>query len=150
MPKTKYVVGFLFSEDRGSVALIKKNRPAWQKGRLNGIGGHVETSDASNAAAISREFLEETGVAIPASKWKQFSAISSPDAEVTFFKCFSQAIEDVASETDEPVAIYEVSELLQGNYYARAIPNLAWLIPMALEVGILNQDPEYVIEEKAA
>ena len=39
---TRYVAGFLVSDDRYYVALIRKKRPAWQEGRLNGIGGHIE------------------------------------------------------------------------------------------------------------
>jgi hypothetical protein len=38
---TKYVVGLAF-DDEGRVALIEKNRPAWQRGLLNGIGGKIE------------------------------------------------------------------------------------------------------------
>ena len=38
---TEYVVGFMLSIDGEDVALIRKERPAWQKGRLNGIGGHI-------------------------------------------------------------------------------------------------------------
>lgn len=40
----KYVLGFMFStEDRGQkVALIKKLKPKWQAGLLNGIGGKIE------------------------------------------------------------------------------------------------------------
>ena len=34
----KYVAGFMFSEDRRLVALIRKSKPEWQKGKLNGIG----------------------------------------------------------------------------------------------------------------
>jgi 8-oxo-dGTP diphosphatase len=42
----KYVVGFLFNSDTNKVCLIKKNRPQWQKGRLNGVGGHIEDGKA--------------------------------------------------------------------------------------------------------
>jgi hypothetical protein len=36
-----YVVGFLFRNNLSEVALIKKDRPAWQAGHLNGIGGKL-------------------------------------------------------------------------------------------------------------
>ena len=58
-----YVLGFAFTTD-GRVALIQKKRPAWQAGRLNGIGGKVEGTEHS-AAAMVREFREETGVDTP-------------------------------------------------------------------------------------
>jgi 8-oxo-dGTP diphosphatase len=38
----KYVVGFLFNEGKTKVVLIKKNRPDWQKGYFNGVGGKIE------------------------------------------------------------------------------------------------------------
>ena len=38
----KYVTGFLFSPDKKSVVLINKNRPAFQVGKLNGVGGKIE------------------------------------------------------------------------------------------------------------
>ena len=37
----EYVCGLLFSVDRTRVLLIRKRRPAWQAGRLNGVGGKV-------------------------------------------------------------------------------------------------------------
>ena len=43
---TEYVVGFAFDKKRENVALIQKNRPPWQKGKLNGIGGHIEAEAA--------------------------------------------------------------------------------------------------------
>lgn len=36
---TFYVAGLAFSTDLQHVALIKKNRPDWQAGKFNGIGG---------------------------------------------------------------------------------------------------------------
>lgn len=69
--KPNYVVGFLFSTNKKEVVLIKKNRPDWQKGLLNGIGGHIE--DETPLEAMKREFLEETGLKIE--YWKQFAYI---------------------------------------------------------------------------
>ena len=58
-----YVVGFLFNPDMTEVVLIKKNRPDWQKGLLNGVGGKIESGEDPITAMI-REFKEETGVEI--------------------------------------------------------------------------------------
>ena len=59
----KYVVGFLFQGDK--VALIQKNRPAWQKGKLNGIGGHIEENETP-LSTVDREFFEELGYQLEA------------------------------------------------------------------------------------
>jgi 8-oxo-dGTP pyrophosphatase MutT (NUDIX family) len=57
--KHRYVVGFLFSEDESRVLLVWKNRPAWQDGKLNGVGGKIEAGETP-LQAMEREFKEET------------------------------------------------------------------------------------------
>lgn len=59
----QYVVGLAVNQ--GWVALIRKAKPAWQAGRLNGIGGKVEPGEDPQLA-MAREFEEEAGVATPA------------------------------------------------------------------------------------
>ena len=59
----EYVVTFLFTMDYKSIWLIEKQKPAWQKGCLNGIGGKIERGEAPQQAAI-REIKEEAGVNI--------------------------------------------------------------------------------------
>jgi len=66
---TNYVLGFVFNKSRTKVALIKKNRPEWQAGKLNGIGGKIEENEAC-VDAMSREFLEETGYFIERNEWR--------------------------------------------------------------------------------
>lgn len=56
----KYVVAFLFNGS-GGVWMVKKQKPDWQKGCLNGIGGKVE-DDETNEEAIVRELKEEAGI----------------------------------------------------------------------------------------
>lgn len=41
----EYVLGFAFNRERTKIVLILKNRPDWQKGKYNGIGGKIEPSD---------------------------------------------------------------------------------------------------------
>ena len=66
-----YVVGFLFKEDKSSVVLIRKDRPAWQAGKLNGVGGKIEPNESAIDAMV-REFREETSVDTNPSIWKHF------------------------------------------------------------------------------
>lgn len=56
-----YVCGFLFETDLQRVLLRLKARPAWQRGKLNGIGGKVESGETP-FYAMRREAREETGV----------------------------------------------------------------------------------------
>ena len=44
----KYVVGFAFNKEKTKVLLIKKTKPDWQAGQLNGIGGKIESYDKTH------------------------------------------------------------------------------------------------------
>lgn len=124
----RYVVGFLFSPDKSKVVLIKKERPEWQKGLLNGVGGHVEDNETSIQAMI-REFDEETGVRI--NNWELFHSSTTNEGQilVRFFRATSYRTKDVETTTDERVICTDVSDL---NLY-RTVYNLSWLIPLALD-----------------
>jgi 8-oxo-dGTP diphosphatase len=117
-----YVVGFAFTRDSKSVALIRKERPDWQRGRFNGIGGKIEPGESPSAAMV-REFREEAGVLIP--EWDHFLTLEYPQATVHFFRSFGFA-DQVKTLTDETVFLCNVSSPPHG-----LIDNLRWLLPMA-------------------
>lgn len=125
MATQEYVVGFLLDCD-GRVALIRKNRPAWQQGRLNGIGGHVEEGESADAA-MRREFAEETGTDIDG--WQQFVRMRFPSAGITFYRRWAEpfVLDELRTMTDERVALAPVANI---NDFL-IIPNLAWLVPLA-------------------
>ena len=129
-----YVAGFLFNDSKTHVALIKKERPEWQRGLLNGVGGKVEPTDDSPLVSIQREFFEEVGVMYQ--YWRYFMILQGTGWKVFFFKAFnSAALNKVRPCTDEKPEIIKVSEL----HKFPVIPNLHWIIPMALEKdGISN------------
>lgn len=121
----QYVVGFLFDEEATLVALIKKNRPSWQQGKLNGIGGKIDPGEFP-AEAIHREFIEETGVEI--NNWTRIVLLDAPHYNLHIFVSRSNLLFNVKTITDEHVGIYPVSEINRMN----VIPNLRWLIPFAI------------------
>lgn len=121
---TRYVAGFAF--EGGKVALIEKQRPAWQKGKLNGIGGHIEDGETPSKAMV-REFYEETGCMTDETEWLQFATLTGTDFEVNFFRSYPGNLEDLDSPTDEKVVIWPTDRV---NVFS-CIPNLSWLIPMA-------------------
>lgn len=123
---TLYTVGFAFSKDHKTVALIEKQRPKWQAGKLNGIGGHVENGERY-AAAQQREFWEETGVTI--SDWKAYATLVGPDWQCRCFVAFTDDIFNVQSMTDERVVRVPVDKV----GLVPMIDNLAYLIPLALD-----------------
>lgn len=146
---TEYVVGFLFSRDLSQVALIRKNRPAWMAGKLNGVGGHIE-EDEEPAEAMEREFNEETGAAIGGPGWMQFARLHGDNNggwAVHFFWAVNQQDCEIRIVTDEKVAWYSVSQIIAGSL--PAIPNLRWLLPMALnDVGRLDVCSFFDIHER--
>lgn len=137
MEKTIYVCGFCFDYSRKKVALIKKERPDWQKGFLNGIGGHVNNGEDLHDA-MRREFKEETGVDIWA--WNLFCIYTGNGYLVYFMKVFSSMIGDVKTVTDEKVKVFNISDLNNesdnGLAENKTIANLKWLIPLALDVTV--------------
>lgn len=122
----KYVVGFLFSFDLSQVVLVTKNRPQWQAGLLNGVGGKVEGNE-SLTAAMTREFREEADAHV--SEW---SHIANMTDDLTFsVDVFASTFDlsSVGSATDEHVAIYHVSDILTQ----KTVENVPWLILMAID-----------------
>lgn len=99
----EYVLGFAFDEGKKAVVLILKDRPDWQKGKYNGIGGKVELSDESLLHAMIREFYEETGVVTETQDWGVFAEMVfindklGGEAKVYCFKMFSNCIKDCST-----------------------------------------------------
>lgn len=120
-----HVLGFLFDIDGSQVALIHKNRPEWQKGRLNGIGGKIEWGEHPLEAMV-REFQEETGLHIPI--WQHFATLRGSSFEVFCFVAHSRDIHQVRSCTDEQVEVFAVENLPEC-----ILSNLKYLIPLALD-----------------
>lgn len=131
MAKREWVVGFLLDEEGDSVVLIRKNRPEWQAGRLNGVGGKVEPSDLNAHAAMVREFREETGCMV--FSWHHFASLTWEEGVVRFFRAFAPypVLQGCRTVTDEEVHVYEVHGLLTPDGRAAVTPNLLWLVPLA-------------------
>lgn len=146
MNTTNYVAGFLFrGENSEEVALIKKSKPDWQKGKLNGIGGKIEVVESGVFSkdpiscrynlyelpikTMIREFVEEAGVCI--ADWKEFCQLNHRGGTIYFFESHVDYDVSIVSMTDEEINWYNVNDILQNKYLI--IPNLLWLIPMALD-----------------
>lgn len=125
--KTYYVVGFLYSYDKKHVALIRKNRPEWQKGRLNGVGGKLKDNERPSEA-MEREFREETGYTVFSDNWKLFCTLSWKTAVVECFSALGDLIQ-LKSITDEQIEICDVDEISTLD----TISNIPWLVHMGLD-----------------
>ena|ERR1039457_392255 len=123
---TNYTLGFYFDKDLTRVALIRKNRPLWQMGKLNGIGGHLEDGEVSIDGHI-REFFEETGVSEV--NWNSFGELKSEDFCVTLF-CGTGDLSLLKSKTDEKIETVPIAEVLALK--DSMVDNLLWLIFLAI------------------
>ncbi len=122
----RYVCGFAFSPDRKQVNLIEKKRPAWQNGKANGIGGHIEHNE-SPIGAMVREWQEETGIVTSPERWELCFVLTDFNRkylEVCFFRSFSDFTK-TRGVTSERVIATDVSD-----FHVPVIPNLRWIIPL--------------------
>jgi 8-oxo-dGTP diphosphatase len=133
-----YVVGFMFNPVYSEVVLIRKTKPAWQRGLLNGVGGKVEPGE-DFLTAMNREFEEETGV--HGLKWKKFAEIIIPNTNDPTFERGDPAhniilamfstkgnISKCTTTTEEQIEIHKVDAVMD---YCDLVPNLRWIIQMA-------------------
>lgn len=119
-----YVLGFLFSEDRSKVLLIRKHYPKWQRGLLNGIGGKIEANEQGRQA-MRREFREEAGLTID--DWEWMGNLYGIDWKVFVYRAFGD-VKNARSCTRENIEIVPV-----GRLPPSVIPNTRWLIPICLD-----------------
>lgn len=137
----KYVLGFAFNSRRDKVVLVKKDRPEWQKGFFNGVGGKLEKFETASDA-MSREFEEETGVSIPVAGWELFTTMVFPNdvmgglAYVYCYRVFTDGVFDCKTVESEEIEIVNIDDL---DKYP-IISNLNFLIPMALDNNIISSE----------
>lgn len=140
----QYVLGFAFDPPKERVLLIQKNRPDWQAGRLNGIGGKVERNETLSGA-MAREFYEETGFNTHVGGWRHFATMQAPKWRVFAFAHMDMDFLPTpwplraASETEQLFL-----ERARGNPSPSWLSNLHWLIPLALDTGEVHGRPTQV------
>jgi 8-oxo-dGTP diphosphatase len=128
-----YVVGFMFNPDKSCVALIQKTHPDWQRGKLNGVGGKIEPDETPEAAML-REWTEETHTTF--SYWKLFCTLETGRVIVYFYAGWSLAdiVFPQMPPEEEQVSWHLTAEVMRASL--DIIPNLRWLIPMALDESV--------------
>lgn len=123
-----YVVGFMFNKELDKVLLILKNRPDWQAGKWNGIGGKLKMNEEPLQAMV-REFQEETGILTDQSSWTWKGAFIHDGLSWAVDVFIAKGnIYEYTTITDERVEVIHLTDL--DNY--PVVPNLKWLIPMVL------------------
>lgn len=125
--KIEYVLAFMFNDDFSKVAMIRKSKPEWQAGLLNGIGGKVEPEEYPRIAML-REFQEETGYEFDNNFLKHFCEMEGRDWRVHCYATIGH-LECLKTMESEPVEIVEVVNLPNE----RTIENIMWLVHMAID-----------------
>lgn len=160
MKVATHVVGLLFSADFSHVLLIRKARPPWQTGKLNGVGGRIEPGETAHAA-MHREFEEETGCTSKVD-WRWFCNYDCPaHGTVMDFFCaadehaFIRARNPDASEPLVRASLRPWNREVGGEptlpcdtLQRETVPNLLWLIPMALNLLGDRSSDTFVVEEQ--
>jgi len=120
----QYVAGFL--KTPSGVVFVRKKKPVWQKGKLNGVGGKVEDGEHPEDA-MKREWKEETGHDF--SDWNLFCELNGADFSVYFYK--GQLAEDISlpdeNDSGEPLYYIKVEDVQNHP----RISNIDWLLALA-------------------
>lgn len=136
-PAPTHVVGFFFDTERRRVWLVRKQRPEWQKGRLNGIGGKIEPGETA-LDAIVREFAEETGYRLAPERWEEIVRLDhrARDGVIAFFRAVAVSDDEFViphTVTDEPIHFFPVLDIL--SLRTDVLPGLRVEIPIALDTS---------------
>jgi 8-oxo-dGTP diphosphatase len=138
---SRYCVGFMFSPDMSQVVLVRKNRPDWQKGLLNGVGGKLKSGESPLNGMI-REFHEETG--LHWEDWKPLARLDSYFATVWFFWTVSDRYNEASTRTDEKIGTHHTVSI---QHHSDVVPNSRWLIPMAMSFLQGERAECFIVEE---
>lgn len=141
--KQKYVVGFMLDPTLSKVVLIRKAKPTWQAGMINGVGGKVGDNipDETPEDAINREFMEEAGV--DGLAWTKFMRLETPRSEIHFFRTIGNVYK-ATTKTDEEVGVYDIHDVMDR---CDTIPNIRWCIQMARTFHFGERAMEFEVTE---
>lgn len=139
-----YVVGVVFSGSKRQILLIRKERPSWQKGLLNCPGGKVNPHETV-AEAMSREFFQETGMAIEPDEWTLALVINGYQAGQTgyavgpyrlhYLTCTANVLL-AKTKTDEEIVTWDLDDAMSMPF--NLLPDLYWIIPLLVKDDLLH------------
>lgn len=124
----KYTLGFIFDQTLEKVLLIHKQKPEWQRGKINGVGGKYEQGETA-PSCIRRETRGETRLDIKEKDWISVGTIYQSAGNVGVLATrYIGACSDATSADHEKVEWFEIASLPDN-----VMTNVHWLIPLALE-----------------
>jgi 8-oxo-dGTP diphosphatase len=141
--KKKYVLIHAYDVKHPErVLLVEKNRPAWQRGCLNLLGGKIEEGESELDCAI-RELKEESGLTIKSTRRRQLDG--HPDvklmgaivSEASMVYCVSLPVDSTVKlkprKGETELASWHEWDVVKSD--PRLMPNLRCVIPM-IKAGV--------------
>jgi len=122
---------------------MHKNRPAWQDGLINGLGGKVEEVE-DTFTTISREIEEESGLKIKESEWIKSGKVYSGTFTMDVFGCvYGGGKEDAKTKEDEEIEWFSISALPPNT-----VENIPWLVHITLDKIKNNNFKQFEVQYK--
>jgi len=133
----------MFDPTLSKVVLIRKGKPEWQQGLLNGVGGKVgdNISGETPEQAVHREFKEEAGV--EGLNWTKYLTLKTPHSELHFFRAIGN-VHRAQTQTEEDIGVFDVHDVMDR---CDTIPNLRWCLQMARTFHFGERAQEFKVEE---
>ena len=125
----RYVLGFVMDEKKERIVLVHKNRPNFQVGKLNGLGGKIEEGETP-VEAMKREILEESGLVIDDNNLNHIGVIEDnkkddkDNFKVDVFHATSSNITKAKTLTDEEVIVFRISDALKQENLINHVPQI--------------------------
>lgn len=130
----EYCLGIAFNQREQKVALIKKTKPDYQAGKLNGIGGKLEPGEDAKQA-MQREFAEETSVMTYLQHWRYVMSMQGSNFKVYVYTT------DLSSEQWDSLKTTTEEEVIKTDInLVNVLPHMRNL-PTIIEACKIN-DPE--------
>lgn len=131
---TNYVLAFLFDETTEKVWLIEKQKPEWQKGCLNGIGGKIEEGEAPWQACI-RELKEESGIDLHPDYLHEVGVMGGVNNDGSGFK-----VHIFTAVTDQKLETKEIEQV--GQYLVTEVKSFKHIenVPMLIEACLYKMN----------
>lgn len=129
-----YVLGLIFNKNKTEIALIRKDRPIFQKGLLNGIGGKIENNETEINAMI-RECEEETTLVTVENDWIPFGkyvfneGINSKSS-IFLYATIIDDLNVLNCKESEVIEIHSITNLMPNN----TVNDLIFFIEKALNI----------------
>lgn len=139
--KIPQTVGFIFNHDLTQVLLIRKNRPAWQKGKLNGIGGNSDPLKDKDPGYVQinydksfiREAKEETGLLLDMKKLMHIGFMGKGKKREQTIEIYAYRLNKSQvpkQQTDETITWFSPLHLP----LTLCVPDVLFLVPYAKHV----------------